>query len=476
MSRLILATGIFLLVIVFGGWAQVARISNPSPAFYTGAQAQRGKALFAQHCSTCHTVNRSGSRPLDLAGAEWIQEWYSVADLFSKTYWTMPADNVLSLSEDAHVDLVAYLLQVNGLPAGNQDLPGDVNEMRKMVLTPRGSRSVRNENKSGNLAEGYYSSQQAKRGRLFFLGSCGLCHAAEGPGPNEDPTRITPASGTGMWLGSQRFYMRLAGDRFTQRYHTVGDLFNKIRTTMPAYDGGGLSPEMSVDIVAYLLEANGFPAGEEDLSGDSSTMKAMPLVEKGFQRLFNGKDFGGFQFVLGHNCAPRPSGCGHTDPGTTFQVERGTIFSSGRPLGYMYTEKKYLNFTLRFDYRYLPNEGMERDDDFYGNSGYLLFITKNEVWPKSLEIQGSNSLVLSVIPVDSKAKFTVDDEARKRAIHPVGQWNSVEIVSKDGQVGSSLNGTLISIVSEHEFREPGYIGFQSEGAKIYWRNIRMREE
>ena len=65
---------------------------------------------------------------------------------------------------------------------------------------------------------------------------------------------------------------------------------------------------------------------------------------------------------------------------------------------------------------------------------------------------------------------------QKRAIQPVGQWNSVEIVSKDGQVGSSLNGTLISIVSEHEFREPGYIGFQSEGAKIYWRNIRIREE
>ena len=106
----------------------------------------------------------------------------------------------------------------------------------------------------------------------------------------------------------------------------------------------------------------------------------------------------------------------------------------------------------------------------------MLFITENLVWPKSIEIQGANSNVLTIIPMDTKATYTVDDEARKRAIKPVGQWNSVEIVSQDGQVRSYLNGTLISIISEHEFKEPGYIGFQSEGAKIYWRNIRIKDE
>jgi hypothetical protein len=44
-----------------------------------------------------------------------------------------------------------------------------------------------------------------------------------------------------------------------------------------------------------------------------------------------------------------------------------------------------------------------------------------------------------------------------------------------GQVHSNVNGTLVSVVTHHEFKEHGYLGFQSEGAKIYWRNIRIRE-
>ena len=152
------------------------------------------------------------------------------------------------------------------------------------------------------------------------------------------------------------------------------------------------------------------------------------------------------------------------------------LFCSGRPQGYIYTERTYLNFTLRFDYRYKPDEVMEDDNDFYGNSGYMLFITKHQVWPKSIEIQGQNLTILSVIPIDSNATYTVDDEARKRALKPVGQWNSVEIISKDGQIKSFLHGTLISTVSQHEFKQAGHIGFQSEGAEIYWRNIRIKEE
>ena len=70
----------------------------------------------------------------------------------------------------------------------------------------------------------------------------------------------------------------------------------------------------------------------------------------------------------------------------------------------------------------------------------------------------------------------MDTDARKQVVHPVGQWNIVEIVSKNGQVWNYLNGVLVSQVSHHEYTDPGYIGFQSEGAKIYWRNIRIKEE
>ena len=70
----------------------------------------------------------------------------------------------------------------------------------------------------------------------------------------------------------------------------------------------------------------------------------------------------------------------------TEKVENGIINDVGRPHGYLYPNKKYWNFTLRFEYEYQPYEGMESDDDLFSNTGYLLFITKPDVWPRTLEI------------------------------------------------------------------------------------------
>ena len=270
--------------------------------------------------------------------------------------------------------------------------------------------------------------------------------------------------------------MNLANERFTQKWHNVGAFFNRIRTTMPVYNPGGLSTEEYVDITAYLRHASDLPAGNEELKADLDAMKGMGLAEPGFERVFNGRDLAGFGFLLGYNCTPRPSGCGQTEPGTTFTVQNGIIMYSGSPEGYMYTQKKYLNFTLRFDYRYKPHEGMDSDADYYTDSGYWFFINDLQVWPKAIKIHGMNSQVLAVEPLDTKVTSTEDEGARQRALKPIGQWNSVEIVSNDGQIRSSLNETLISVVTQHEFKGPGHIGFQSEGGAIDWRNIRIKEE
>lgn len=58
-----------------------------------------------------------------------------------------------------------------------------------------------------------------------------------------------------------------------QRWDNVANLYNKIRTTQPAYAVAGLSANEYVDITAYLLKQNGFPAGREELQGDESQMR-----------------------------------------------------------------------------------------------------------------------------------------------------------------------------------------------------------
>ena len=443
--------------------------------FYSSEQAQFGEDQYVQYCSQCHGADLKGVGNVPaLVGRDFLRRWYSVGDLFSITSMAMPADNAHGLTLAQYLNIVAYVLQANGFAAGKESLAHDVEAMQAMRLNPEGSATPVG-GKGGPAAaapDAFYTREQAERGAAYFAGACSMCHSTD---PSES-TQFDPTPARGYRLGGIRKTTSLAYGSIPEKYRSVGDLFTKIRTTMPGYDGGGLSAQTYVDITAYLLRENGLPAGPAELTDDIAAMKTMPLVEKGFERSFNGRDFTGFGFVIGPSCSPRPSGCGQTHPGSTFRVENGTIISSGRPYGYMYTEKTYKDFSLRFEYRYEPHQWMESDADFYGNSGYLLFITDHIVWPKSIEVQGRNAAVLAAMGLDSEVKVSVDDEARKRALRPVGQWNAVEIVSRGGQVRSYLNGTLISTITEHEFREPGHIGFQAEGAEIHWRYIRIRED
>ena len=71
------------------------------------------------------------------------------------------------------------------------------------------------------------------------------------------------------------------------------------------------------------------------------------------------------------------------------------------------------------------------------------------------------------------AKPKVDTAARKKVRKPHKEWNSIEIISKNGAITSKLNGAVICQSEAYELTE-GPIGFQSEGAPIDFRNIRIK--
>ena len=442
-----------------------------SRSYYSETQASRGKQQYAQFCAQCHMANLKGAGTAPaLVGDDFLHDYYSVGDLYSKVNVTMPGDNVHGLSTDNYLNIIAYLLQANGLPAGAENLKGDVSAMKRMAIVER-----KITKSATGSPDGFYTEAQAARGEGYFRGSCSMCHVVEPSQPGNRDMKAPPGRGFGGAVDKVR--INLASDEsIPTRSRSVGSLFNKIRTSMPLYDGGGLSTEEYVDIAAYLLRGNGYPAGKEELKPDVTTLMGMTLPEKSFTTLFNGKDFTGWGFLLGGNCTPRPEGCGQTEPGSTFKIEKGMVVCSGTPLGFMYTQKKYLNFTLRLEYRFAPYEGMESSDEYYGNSGYLIFMQELRVNPDMIEVQGMNLEILDIRPSRKSTEFTVDTEARKRAVHPVGEWNTVEIVSRDGQVWNYLNGVLVSQVTHHDYKNPGYIGFQSEDGKISWRNIRIKDE
>jgi cytochrome c5 len=505
MYRLIGAVA-FVLVISFGIYSRSARGANGTGrAFYSAAQAKRGKAVYDQNCSKCHLQNLQGSCPGEnvrvsspyvcasegstppLVGDAFKARWYSVGDLYARVRWSMPANNVGGLSADDNLAVIAFLLQSNGFPAG-KDLTDDSNAMKAMVLqekTAAQNASVKEPLNDLGISEGFYTDDQATRGKNYYYAACGTCHTAEPDGPNG--LNMPHNTGLGWHWGNQWRYGVQGGDRWLlsnsrisgkpQMWDTVADLYNKIKTTQPVYAINSLTSEEYVCMVAYLLKQSGFPAGKEALPDNISMMRNMSL-EKGFERLFNGKDLTGWGFVVGANCPPKTEGgCAQTTAGTTFTVSDGLIHDTGTPHGYMYPMKKFgPNFTFRAEYRYIPTPGATEDQDFYGNSGYLLFIDKHDVWPRTLEIQGRTNMEMTINAMDGHATFTFDDELRKKVRNPAGQWNAVEIVSKGNEVWNYLNGTLLSHVSAHDFPASGYIGIQAESGTMEYRNMRIKPD
>ena len=107
---------------------------------YTADQAARGKVVYDRHCSSCHLADLGGSseaRPL--AGDRFMEDWRedTVHTLFTRIRSLMPFDDPATLSDDAYLDTVAYILQFNGFPAG------------RLALTAEGLADIQIEGRDG---------------------------------------------------------------------------------------------------------------------------------------------------------------------------------------------------------------------------------------------------------------------------------------------------------------------------------------
>jgi len=205
------------------------------------------------------------------------------------------------------------------------------------------------------------------------------------------------------------------------------------------------------------------------LSG-THRLVAQDAAGEGWTNLLD-KDFTGWAFHLTKE--------GNDNDGT-YAIKDGVMTCTGKPSGYVYSEKVYSKFTLQLELMFERPEKLEDDAKFRGNSGVLIHVAdKNalNVWPRSVEIQGMHRQTGLILPIPRSLKCgrTYDKEAFAKAIKPVGQWNAIEIEVNGGDMTIKLNGTVVSTVSDCELTE-GPIAFQSEGAPTRWRNIRIKEK
>ena len=112
---------------------------------------------------------------------------------------------------------------------------------------------------SRSVWDGVYTQEQAKRGEAAYAQECASCH--------------------GLTLNGGEMAPPLTGGEFMSNWNglTAGDLFDRIRTTMPADAPGKLNREKTADILAQILSANQFPAGSTELPHQSEVLKEIRI-------------------------------------------------------------------------------------------------------------------------------------------------------------------------------------------------------
>ncbi len=119
----VLAIAAWLCVVIVGLHAQNKK--TVLDKVYSEEQAAKGKVEYETHCEVCHqkdlTGRASGGEGAELVGNTFTRKWefQNLNQLFSEIKKRMPRDNPGTLSDEAYLNVVAYILQVNKFPAGD---------------------------------------------------------------------------------------------------------------------------------------------------------------------------------------------------------------------------------------------------------------------------------------------------------------------------------------------------------------------
>ena len=198
-------------------------------------------------------------------------------------------------------------------------------------------------------------------------------------------------------------------------------------------------------------------------------------VEEGFTSLFNGKDLSGW--VYGKK------GTGENKDGAGYQVQDGVLFSTVKDGGNLYTEKEYGDFVFRFEFRLTQNanNGVAIRAPLTGDSAYV-----------GMEIQvlddSGPSFKGKLRPSQYHGSIYDVFAAKSGFQKPVGEWNEEEITAQGRRITVKLNGTVIvdanlddvkdeAVLKKHPglANKKGHIGFLGHGARVEFRNMRIKE-
>jgi mono/diheme cytochrome c family protein len=110
--------------------------------------------------------------------------------------------------------------------------------------------------------DGVFTEDQAKRGLEQYKTACSECHGGD--------------------LVGDGFAPALTGSEFAGNWNelSVGDLFERVRISMPPTDPSSVTPAQKADILAYVMHYNKYPAGKTELEPKTEALKLIKIQMK----------------------------------------------------------------------------------------------------------------------------------------------------------------------------------------------------
>jgi hypothetical protein len=198
--------------------------------------------------------------------------------------------------------------------------------------------------------------------------------------------------------------------------------------------------------------------------------------EKGFKKIFNGKDTTGWMYGTTDGKENKQGAGYQVDP------ERGVLYTTVKDGGNLFTEKEYANFVYRLEFKLTPgaNNGVALRAPREGNAAYL---------GMESQVLDDTAEKYAKLRPDQYHGSIYDAFAAKRGfLKPVGEWNEEEITVDGRRVTVKLNGETIVDANLDDVKDAeklkkhpgftrtsGHLGFLGHGAAVEFRNLRVKE-
>ncbi len=159
------------------------------------------------------------------------------------------------------------------------------------------------------------------------------------------------------------------------------------------------------------------------------------------------------------------------DAKTQWSIQDGVLICDGTGSHeWLRWDRELGDFVLQAEWRFTKLEGEPR----YNSGIFVRNDAEGKLWHQAQTGLEGGWLFGTTLVNGSPGRLNLRPQMKENRVKPAGEWNSYEIRCEGRRVSLAVNGAVVSEFTECEIPR-GYIGFEAEGYRIEFRNVRVKE-